>query len=314
MIRVWGKRIVDWSESDYSRNTVARLARSGAKISIACAQDACETCQSQAGTIYSPSDVPRLPIQGCKTSRCHCWFVAVDPQSKLAVPELVHRGIQAFKAGNKNQALQILQRAVTLDNMSEQGWFWLSGVVDDNQKIICLEKVLSINPDNERARMGLKALQDRGTSPKEQPPEQSKTAQSQKQPVSAPLSLDVIEAREERQVIAEQWGEFLAIAAATDPQMLLMQGNAFLGKMKRLNAQTLQSLPQALRQDELRLQWQESEMMGEALADLLHDPHHREQANWDQMHQSLRLLAQQLIDHRDTLRTQIKNAGGQIPQ
>ena len=313
--------MVEWSESDYSRETIARLARSGAHISMTCAQDACNVCRSQAGKIYSPSAAPRLPIRGCKNPRCRCRFVAVDPQSKLSVPELVHRGIQALKAGQKDQARQILQRAVALDSLFEQGWFWLSGVVDDRHKIDCLEKVLSINPDNERAQAGLVALRDKQRIPGDKeratgavPPPPGQQAAPPAPQTSAALPIEIIEAREERAIIAEQWGEFLAFAAATDPQMLLMQGNAFLTKMKRLNTQALRALPQASQLDELQLQWQESESVGEALASLLHDPNHRERPDWDEMVQSLRMLAQQLLDHRNTLRTQIQNAGGQVPQ
>ena len=124
-----------WSKSESSRDTVARLQRSGALIGINCAPDACETCRSKAAKIYELSDVPHLPIQGCQNARCRCRIVAIDPQCKLSVPELVPRGVQAFKAGKNRQAHPILERAVTLDTMSEQGWFWLSGVVDDRAKI-----------------------------------------------------------------------------------------------------------------------------------------------------------------------------------
>jgi hypothetical protein len=227
---------------------------------------------------------------------------------------LVRRGAQAFKAGKNRQAHQILQRAVTLDSRSEQGWFWLSGVVDDRSKIACLEKVLSINPKNERAQAGLAALREKQRTTSAIPAPVQQTSPLDPPPASPVLPVEVVEAREEREVIAEQWGEFLGIAAATDPQMLLMQGNAFLAKMQRLNARALQSVPPEQRLEELRLQWRESEIIGEALADLMHDPDLQAQPTWGDMHQSLRMLAQQLLDHRSTLRTQIQQTGGQIPK
>ncbi|MBN1581992.1 MAG: hypothetical protein JXA89_14910, partial [Anaerolineae bacterium] len=175
--------------------------------------------------------------------------------------------------------------------------------------------------NNERAQAGLAALLDKKRVPGDKqratgtvPPPLGQQAASPASQISSALPIEVIEAREERTVIAEQWGEFLAIAAATDPQMLLMQGNAFLTKMKRLNTQALRALPQASQLDELQLQWQESEIVGEALASLLHDPNHRERPDWDEMVQSLRMLAQQLLDHRKTLRAQIQDAGGQVSQ
>ena len=142
---------MDWNESGYSRDTAFRLARAGARVRITCADDACEVCKARAGKTYAPSDVPRLPIRGCMHDRCRCQFVAVNPESDMAVPQLVDRGVIALRAGNVDMARLMLRRAVALDGMYERGWLWLSGVVDDQEKITCLEKVLAINPRNERA-------------------------------------------------------------------------------------------------------------------------------------------------------------------
>lgn len=55
-------------------------------------------------------------------------------------------------------------RVIEVDERNEQAWLWLSGVVDtDEDRLICLENVLTLNPDNVRARAGLKWLQQRGT-------------------------------------------------------------------------------------------------------------------------------------------------------
>ncbi|MCA9905315.1 MAG: hypothetical protein KC547_15770, partial [Anaerolineae bacterium] len=75
------------------------------------------------------------------------------------VDAMVREGISALKAGNKDEARTLLERAVGLDERSEEAWLWLSAVVDlpDDQRT-CLENVLAINPNNKRAQQGLEYL------------------------------------------------------------------------------------------------------------------------------------------------------------
>src|SRR5512135_2353327 len=75
------------------------------------------------------------------------------------VEALIQQAIAAIKANRRSEARQILEQVVELDERSEQGWLWLSGCVDspDEQKI-CLENVLTINPNNAKARKGLEML------------------------------------------------------------------------------------------------------------------------------------------------------------
>ncbi|MDX9832732.1 MAG: tetratricopeptide repeat protein [Anaerolineae bacterium] len=73
--------------------------------------------------------------------------------------ELLRRGIASAKAGRKEEAREALLQVVKLDERNEQAWLWLSAVVDSNEeREICLENVLAINPDNGRARAGLEWL------------------------------------------------------------------------------------------------------------------------------------------------------------
>ena len=52
------------------------------------------------------------------------------------------------------------EQVVELDEKNEKGWFWLASVVDsDEERRICLSNVLHINPNNERAKRALDALQ-----------------------------------------------------------------------------------------------------------------------------------------------------------
>lgn len=77
--------------------------------------------------------------------------------------DLIDTGVKALKAGNKDQARDLLMQAVTVDQYSEDGWLWLSAVVDSPEdQRTCLENVLAINPNNERAQRGLEQLSKPG--------------------------------------------------------------------------------------------------------------------------------------------------------
>jgi tetratricopeptide (TPR) repeat protein len=77
----------------------------------------------------------------------------------VQVTELVKQGIAAAKAGRKEEARQVLLRVTELDERNEQAWLWLSSLVDSpEEKRICLENVLAVNPNNAHAQAGLQWL------------------------------------------------------------------------------------------------------------------------------------------------------------
>lgn len=86
------------------------------------------------------------------------------------VDAMVREGIAAFKASNKEDARTYLMKAVELDPYHEQAWLWLSAAVDtpEDQRT-CLENVLAINPENERARSGLQLLSQQVGTPSSTP-------------------------------------------------------------------------------------------------------------------------------------------------
>jgi hypothetical protein len=368
---------VEWTESEYSQRTAMRLARSGAWIRVVTAEDACEVCKAMAQRVYRPSDVPRLPIAGCENGPCRCHFEAVDPQTELSVPELVDLGIHELKIGRQKQASETLRRAVTLDEEYERGWLWLSAVVDNHEKMACLEKVLSINPANVHVRAGLEALRQKhevaaptpertpgpedtaptpeptlepevaaptpertpgpeDTAPAPEPtPEPEDTAPApaatttpnQLQPTdrAGPISEDMLATihalRDERQVIVEHWIEFMGLADQVDAQVLQVQAEAFIERLQDANAQTLRLLsnedvPPESRGEELYLQWQESEEIGEALAEVIkeHRAADQDTPNWQPMRNVLSRLGREMIAHRGQLRDQITAAGGATPE
>lgn len=72
---------------------------------------------------------------------------------------LVEEGIAAFKEGQRVKAQELLTQAVELNERNEKAWLWLSGAVDaDEDRRVCLENVLAINPDNAAALSGLARL------------------------------------------------------------------------------------------------------------------------------------------------------------
>lgn len=74
--------------------------------------------------------------------------------------DLYRRGVAAARGGQKTMAATLLRQAVKLNPQHEQAWLWLSGVLDKPQDVaFCLRAVLGINPENERARRGLAALE-----------------------------------------------------------------------------------------------------------------------------------------------------------
>lgn len=86
------------------------------------------------------------------------------------VDGMVREGINAYRAGRKDEARALLMRAVELDQYNEMGWIWLSAVVDTpEEQRTCLENVLVINPNNETARKGLDVLANK-SAPNTPPP------------------------------------------------------------------------------------------------------------------------------------------------
>ena len=68
-------------------------------------------------------------------------------------------GIAAAKNGDRTQAREILYDVVDQEPKNEVAWVWLSYVVDTiEDRQICLENVLLINPENVYASGGLQQL------------------------------------------------------------------------------------------------------------------------------------------------------------
>jgi tetratricopeptide (TPR) repeat protein len=97
----------------------------------------------------------------------------VNSHDEFQLAEWLRMGIAAARAGRRDEARELLLRVVETNERNEQAWLWLSGVVDsDEDRLICLENVLTLNPQSVPARSGIKWLNDRdigGVSAEVQP-------------------------------------------------------------------------------------------------------------------------------------------------
>lgn len=90
--------------------------------------------------------------------------MSTDPQSSISnretpVDVLLRDGIDAVKAGHRERARALLMQVVEREEQNEKAWLWLSGAVEtDEDRRVCLENVLTLNPDNAAARRGLAQL------------------------------------------------------------------------------------------------------------------------------------------------------------
>lgn len=75
------------------------------------------------------------------------------------VDAMIRAAVEAIRAGKKQDARTLLEKAVDLDEYNENAWLWLSATVETpEEQRTCLDNVLIINPNNEKAKAGLKAL------------------------------------------------------------------------------------------------------------------------------------------------------------
>lgn len=73
--------------------------------------------------------------------------------------ELLRRGVEAARVGQRTEAREILFQVVDQDPHNEMAWVWLTGLVDGlEDKIIACENVLTINPANEKVKVYLRML------------------------------------------------------------------------------------------------------------------------------------------------------------
>ena len=97
----------------------------------------------------------------------------LEPSHRCTNPELeglLQEGIDAARSGHDQRARDLLLQMLEQDPSSVRAWLWLSGVVDTpGEKELCLEQVISIDPDHIAARRGLVFLWEQRQAQRRQP-------------------------------------------------------------------------------------------------------------------------------------------------
>jgi cytochrome c-type biogenesis protein CcmH/NrfG len=81
---------------------------------------------------------------------------------KNRTQQLLRDAITAAREGDKARARLLLEEIVEQDEQNEKAWYWLASVAEtDEDRILYLNNVIAINPNNERARSVLDQIEDR---------------------------------------------------------------------------------------------------------------------------------------------------------
>lgn len=143
--------------ADSLQEILVDLADRGLKVMFVAYPDACRACRKLQGRVFDPLEAPPIPVDECLTPPCRCRYEAYDP--RVVVAKLLAAGVDAVKEQRLEEAKEMLYQVIDLDERNDKAWLWLSGVVEGtDERIICLENVLTINPDHEPAKQGLRHL------------------------------------------------------------------------------------------------------------------------------------------------------------
>jgi len=75
---------------------------------------------------------------------------------------LFKAGQDAARQGDHARAHDFFRRAIEVDPYHEQVWLWLASVVEtDDDRRVCFENVLELNPSNPTARKQLQLLEQK---------------------------------------------------------------------------------------------------------------------------------------------------------
>lgn len=88
-------------------------------------------------------------------------------QAVFEADQLTQRAVAAAQVGDNDEAEECLRQATDLNPDNAEAWLWLARVVDDlHEKQAYFQRVLALDPYNERAKLGLERVEDKlGISP-----------------------------------------------------------------------------------------------------------------------------------------------------
>ena len=100
------------------------------------------------------------------------------PHKNMSFSELMQAGRDAITKQNREQAHALLKKAAALDPYSEQVWLALLEVIDTAEdKRVCLQNILQINPLNIQARRQLNKIEAEFQRQELQKKEEQKSAE-----------------------------------------------------------------------------------------------------------------------------------------
>src|SRR5688572_12625286 len=123
------------------------------------------------------------------TALPHNSLIKYTPRRQNMSADKLQQAVALIKSGDKKGGQNLLVDVVNSDPKNETAWLWLTSVVSEDKRVFCLEKVLSINPNNMQARQyleKLKATEQVQSNPTPQPgvANQENTSQVIEQPIS----------------------------------------------------------------------------------------------------------------------------------
>jgi tetratricopeptide (TPR) repeat protein len=132
---------------------------------------------------------------------------------------LVREGVAFAQGGDRQGAARVLSRVTEEDPQNELAWHWRAFVADsDEERVRCMERVLAINPSNERAKAWFARLKLPASQPGEK--SESETGKGKK---ACPICERTMEPSSERcsscgSVVS--WKNLTALlsGAASDPR------------------------------------------------------------------------------------------------
>lgn len=82
--------------------------------------------------------------------------------SNPEVSNLLVQGFKTAKEGRRDEAYEIFCDVVRRDPNNELGWLYRAATTEDlSEAYVCLQRVLSLNPNNEKAQRGVERIQNR---------------------------------------------------------------------------------------------------------------------------------------------------------
>lgn len=145
----------------------------------------CAACKALASQPIPKEKAPDLPYAACTSVvGCRCSYGAVIQRPTETKLPLLQQAVAAIKAGDKSTGQKLLLQLLEADPNHETALLWLAATTENlTKKRMCFERVLAINPGNERARQALAALD--APEPAEAPPLEMMTG---RQPPPVPVA------------------------------------------------------------------------------------------------------------------------------